>query len=220
MKPLAVGLLLAGRRVAVVGAGPVALAKVGRLLAAEARVVVIAPKAVPALAAAAASGSVEWREKPFAAEDLAGMWLCLTATGLPDVDAAVFAACEARRIPCNAADVPESCHFFLLAQVSDGPLTLAVGTAGTAPGLARRLAEEARAAWPPDAGHLATRYAQIRRWLQRSQPGPGHAALRAKVLRWLAAEPWDVLRQPLPTLRAAVQARWRDMATEAPSSES
>ena len=63
-------LKLAGRRVVVVGGGPVAASKLRSLIDAEASVTVIAPEVVEAIA----SAPVEVVRRPFRAEDLDGAW--------------------------------------------------------------------------------------------------------------------------------------------------
>lgn len=207
MKPLAVGLVLRNRAVLVVGAGPIALGKIERLLAASAEVTVVAPNAHPEVAALAAAGRVVWLPKAFEPTDLDGKWFCLTATGRDRADAQVFAACEERQILCNAADVPEACSAILMAQTDLPPLTLALGTRGVAPGLAGRLQREARSGLPEDVAQLIRRYAKLRRWLMREFPGQALQPARSSALRWLAGEPWDVLRQPEHQLRTALGAR-------------
>ena len=201
MKPLAVGLVLRNRAVLVVGAGPVALGKIERLLAASARVTVVAPFAVPQVHALATAGLVQLHLREFAPADLTGQWFCLTATGRDRVDLDVFAACEARQILCNAADVPEACSVVLMAQQDEAPLTVAIGTRGVAPGLARRLQVEARAGLPADVAKLIQRYAKLRRWLMRRYPGQDLQPVRSATLRWLAGLPWAELRRPLPDLQ-------------------
>ncbi len=204
MTPLAVGLLLRDRDVLVVGAGPVAVAKIGRLLASQARVTVVAPDVTPQIAAWAQDGVVALHHRRFAPADLDGKWFCLTATGRDRVDREVFDACEARHLLCNAADVPEACSVFLMAQEDAGPITLAVGTRGNSPGLSGRLAREARATWPEDVAALVARYGAIRAWLKQERPGPALLEQRTAALRWLASQPWDVLRRTEADLQAAV----------------
>ena len=89
---------LGGRRVLVVGAGPVAARRIGPLLAAGALVEVVAPEAVPALAELAITGRLRWHVRPFRPDDVAGAWLVHTATGDPAVDGAVVAAADAAGI--------------------------------------------------------------------------------------------------------------------------
>lgn len=216
MTPLAVGLLLRGREVLVVGAGPVALGKIARLLVAEAVVTVVAIEVLPEIHVLAADGRLTVHQRPFVPHDLDGVWFCLTATGRDRVDAAVFAACEARRLLCNAADVPEACTAYLMAQEDDGALTLAVGTQGSAPGLTGRLAREARAAWPADVADLVARYGRVRRWLQAQYPGDVALQHRTAALRWLAQQPWAVFRQSEQELREAVAVAFQSEPPQRP----
>ena len=216
MKPLAVALLLRGRRVLVVGGGPVALGKIARLLAAEASIHLVAPEILPEIEQLAAEDRITLCKRPFVAADLDGAWFCLTATGRDRSDAEVFAACEERRVLCNAADVPEACTAYLLAQEDVGMLTLAVGSQGHAPGLVGRLAREARAAWPDDVVALATRYGDLRRWIQAQHPGAAALPHRTSALRWLARQPWPFFRQPEQELRAAVAAAFKSEPPQRP----
>jgi len=98
------GLMLAGRRVVAVGGGHVHARRVPKLLAAGADVVVVAPQLHPGLAALAASGQITWHERPFVDSDLDGAWYVLAATDVPEVNAQVVAAAEARHTFCVRAD--------------------------------------------------------------------------------------------------------------------
>jgi len=126
--------------VLVVGAGPVAARKVAGLVAAGARVTVVAPEVSAALDR---SRVAEVRERPFEPTDVEGMRLVLTATGVREVDAAVAAAATAAGVWVNAADQPEDCSFILPAIARNGPLAIAVSTGGASPALARRLRDRA-----------------------------------------------------------------------------
>lgn len=102
------GLLLAGRRVVAVGGGHVHARRVPKLLAAGADVVVVAPLLHPGLAALATSGQITWREREFVDTDLDGAWYVLAATDVPEVNAQVVAAAEARHTFCVRADRGEA----------------------------------------------------------------------------------------------------------------
>src|SRR5438270_5976922 len=65
-------LRLTGRRCVVVGGGEVGLEKVEGLLACDARVVLVAPRAVEELQALAAEGSIEWQRRGYETGDLEG----------------------------------------------------------------------------------------------------------------------------------------------------
>lgn len=86
---------LQGKRVLVVGAGPVGVRRARALAACGADVRVVAVEAPADLELPVA-------RRPFDESDLEGCWLVLTCTG--SVDDAVAAACESRQIWCGRSD--------------------------------------------------------------------------------------------------------------------
>lgn len=103
--PYALGVRLAGRRVLVVGAGAVATRRLPDLLAAGARVEVVAPEVTDVVTAWASDGALTLHRRPFEVADVTApepAWLVLGATGT--VDAEVAAAAEAARVWCLRAD--------------------------------------------------------------------------------------------------------------------
>ena len=100
-----VTLRVAGRRVVVVGGGPVATRRARGLVEAGADVHVVSPEVGPELAELAAGGALTWTARGYRAGDLAGAWLVHTATGNAEVDAQVLAEAEDGRVWCvQAAD--------------------------------------------------------------------------------------------------------------------
>lgn len=98
---------LAGRRVLVVGGGPVAARRTAGLLAAGAAVQVVAPWVTEDLRDAARAGRLLWHERDYVVGDLVDpepVWLVHTATGDRLVDEAVAAHADAARIWCVRAD--------------------------------------------------------------------------------------------------------------------
>ncbi len=141
-----VNLLVAGRRVVVVGAGRIAARKIEPLLDLRADVLVIAPEAADEVVAWADQGRLALIQRPFEPADLDGAWLAVAATDDPSVNAVVFEAGEARHIWVNAADDPDRCSFTLMSVVRRADLVVAIGTGGRSPALAawlkRRMADE------------------------------------------------------------------------------
>jgi uroporphyrin-III C-methyltransferase/precorrin-2 dehydrogenase/sirohydrochlorin ferrochelatase len=142
-------LKLAGRRVVVIGGGPVAAAKVQGLLDAGAEVAVMAPEARSELTAAAAAGRIALHLRPFAASDLEGAWLAVAAA-TPEVNAAVAAAAEARRLFVLAVDDPAAASAYGAGTLRRGGVTVAVSTDGRAPALAGLIREGLEAVLPAD----------------------------------------------------------------------
>jgi len=139
-------LVVDGRRCVVVGAGRIAARKIAALLAAGARVHVVAPDVNDEVQAWADAGMLTLDARAFDASDLDGAWLATTATGVVGVDHAVYEAAEARRIWVNSADDPANCSFTLMSVVRRGDLVVTIGTGGRSPALAtwlrRRLSDE------------------------------------------------------------------------------
>lgn len=98
---------LTGRRVLVVGGGPVAARRARGLSEAGALVDVVAPEVGPEMTALVSAGAVRWTPTAFRVTDLVlpqPAWLVHTATGVPGVDAEVAQAAEAQRVWCVRAD--------------------------------------------------------------------------------------------------------------------
>ena len=150
---------LAGIPVLVVGAGPIGVRKAEALQQAGARVRVVATALDEALER---DRYDDVRERPFQADDLDGMRLVITATGDPDVDAAVSAAARARGIWTNAADQPVDCEFILPAIVRSGRVTVAVSTDGASPALAKALRDRIATMLGDEVAALAEELAEAR----------------------------------------------------------
>ena len=145
-------LLIAGRRCLVVGGGRVAARKAEGLLACRAVVHVVAMAVGPDVRALA---GLTWEERPYRAGEAAGYRLVMTATGIPEVDAAVFADGEAAGVWVNSADDPTHCSFTLPAVARRGPVMLTVSTGGHSPALAGWLKERLAAQVGPEYEVLA-----------------------------------------------------------------
>ena len=151
---------LEGRSCLVVGAGRVGLEKATGLAECGARVTVVAPAAVPELAALWA----EWLPRPYESADLDGRFLVVAATSDTALNRRVFADAEARGLLCNVADVPELCSFILPAVHREGPIAVAVTTGGASPALAQRIRGQVAAQLGPEHAELARRLRALRPW--------------------------------------------------------
>jgi len=140
-------LKLAGRRVLLVGAGPVGWTKYQALRDAGARVKVVAPAVCPAFVEA----RVRVIRRAFRDADLRGAWWVVSAAPA-EVNRRVAAAAEKRRIFVNAVDHPSAGSAYLGGVVRKGGVTLAVSTDGAAPALAGLVREGLEALLP---GELA-----------------------------------------------------------------
>ncbi|AMV73789.1 bifunctional precorrin-2 dehydrogenase/sirohydrochlorin ferrochelatase [Desulfuromonas carbonis] len=179
----------------VIGAGRVGLRKVEGLLAAGARVRLVAT-VLPELL----SPALELVARPYRNGDLAGALLAFAATDDPQVNAAVVAEARAARILVNRADDPAEGDFALPAVLRRGALTLTVATGGGSPALAALLREEL-------AGQFGEEWAEVLELLgalrRKRLTVPPKGEYNREILRRL-------LRGGLPGLLAANDAAGAD----------
>jgi siroheme synthase-like protein len=155
---------LTGRPCLVVGGGEVGLEKVDGLLACGADVTLVAPAAEPALEAYAREGSIHWESRPYRGEDLEGRFLVIAATDETEVNIRVYEDAERRAMLVNVVDVPPLCNFILPAVVRNGPLAIAVSTAGASPALAKRMKAEISELFGEPYARLAVLLNDVRGW--------------------------------------------------------
>ena len=170
MSLLPIFLKLEGRRCLLVGAGTVALDKIGSLLKTGARLRVIAPRAKEEVRRLASEGKLEWIERAFEQADLDGADLVIAATDVAKVNAAVYRAAVERGIFCNSVDDIPNCDFFFGSVVSRGDLQIAISTAGESPAVAQRLRREIDTQLPEDLAAWLARVGELRRKVLEIHP--------------------------------------------------
>lgn len=155
-------LRLAGRRVLVVGGGPVARARVDGLRAVGAAIVVVAPEVEVAIADAAAAGALVWHRRPWRQDDLVGASLVVVAVDDRAASTRIAGAARDRGVWCTVADQPALCDFTMPSVGRRGPITLAVSTGGLAPAVAARLRRRLEAVITDDDVAIAHGSAAVR----------------------------------------------------------
>jgi uroporphyrin-III C-methyltransferase/precorrin-2 dehydrogenase/sirohydrochlorin ferrochelatase len=138
-------LKLEARPVLLVGAGPVAASKLDGLLAAGAKVRVVAPEVRPEIERA----SVELARRAFVPADLDGVYFAIAAA-TPAVNREVRRAAEERALFVNAVDDVDNASLYLGGVLRRGGVTVAVSTDGRAPALAGLLREALEAVIPEE----------------------------------------------------------------------
>lgn len=181
-----VGLDVAGRPCLVIGGGGEACDKTGRLLAARADVLVVAPELHPELAALHAAGSIRCRRRKFRDSDLRGVHLVInTVRSDRTLCATVFASAQRRRILINTYDLPHYSTLAMSALVTCGHLRISVSTSNAAPAVAGRLRRDLAEvlAGDPDLEQYLDMLGRIRILAKQriGNPGERRALLRGLV---------------------------------------
>jgi precorrin-2 dehydrogenase / sirohydrochlorin ferrochelatase len=175
---------LEGRQVLVVGAGSVGEAKIESLLATEASVRVVAPKATPRVREWAHEGLIKWEAREYRPADFAGMFLVIAATGSPALHDEIYAEARSRGVLCNVVDEPGRCDFYFPAVVRRGELQIAISTGGLSPALAQRLRKELEQQFGPE---WETWVAQLGRTREELQSIPMPPEQRKRLLHQYAS---------------------------------
>ncbi len=178
-----VALDLDGRLCLVIGGGVIARRKTVDLLAAGARVRVVAPEWRSDFdeLEAAFGARIERRTGRFETADAAGVALVVAATDDPVVQSAAWDAAARYGLFCNVVDVTHLCSFQVPATVRRGSLSVSVGTDGAFPLLAVALRDRIARLVGDLFGTALERLAAAR--LRVRARYPGDAAARARALR-------------------------------------
>ena len=161
---------LRDRRCVVVGGDAAAASKVEGLLAAGARVTVIAPRLEPALEARVASGAVHHLARGYRRGDLEGAFLALSVLTDPMVNQPFWKEAETLGIPANVMDDVPRCSFIAPSIVRRGDLCVAVSTSGRAPALAVRIREWLERVFGPEHARFLELAGRAREPLARARP--------------------------------------------------
>lgn len=201
MSLLPIFLKLDGQPGLVVGAGSVALEKIGSLLQTGLCLRVIAPQARPEVQQFALEGRLEWVQRSFELSDLDGAYLAIAATNSAEVNAAVYRGAQERGILANSVDDPPHCDFYFGSVVRRGALQIAISTAGQSPAVAQRLRREIDKQLPADIGPWLDSLGQLRREVLASHPAG--ASRKALLLRLAERSVCDSASCPSRQMAAA-----------------
>jgi uroporphyrin-III C-methyltransferase/precorrin-2 dehydrogenase/sirohydrochlorin ferrochelatase len=148
-------LAVEGRRIVVSGGGEAALAKLRLLMKTTARITVFTADPEPALRALAESGRITLVTRALAPGDALCAALFYAANDDATEDARVTRLARADGALTNWVDNLEASQFITPAIVDRDPVTVAIGTEGAAPVLARAIKADIEAQLPASLGLLA-----------------------------------------------------------------
>jgi precorrin-2 dehydrogenase/sirohydrochlorin ferrochelatase len=175
---------LVGKPCLVVGGGAVGERKVKDLLLAGALVTVVSRELTPALANLAQKGDITYRAGGFSPEHLEGMVLVIGATNDAKTNRLISALAQQRGLPVNIVDAPPLCTFTVPATLRRGELTVAIGTGGVSPALAKKVRRDLEQLFGPQYGPYLEMLGAIRdQVLAVRRHHPDNAALFTKLVQ-------------------------------------
>ena len=155
MKHFPIYVATEGRRIVLAGGGDAALAKLRLLMKTEARLTVFAADPAPEIVSWADHGALALVRRRVAPGDADGALLLYAASGDAAEDARAARIGQAGGALVNIVDNLEDSAFITPAIVDRDPVTVAIGTEGAAPVLARAIKAQIEARLPSSLGILA-----------------------------------------------------------------
>jgi precorrin-2 dehydrogenase/sirohydrochlorin ferrochelatase len=192
---------LAGKPVVVIGGGRVGRRKAATVCEAGAVVRIVDPLPRPADLAE----SMGWIAEAYRSEHLDGAVLVFAAA-TPDVNQRVAAEARERGVWVNSASEPEGSDFFVPSTVRRGGLTIAIGTEGSAPALARRIREKLEAEFDAAFADWVALLEEMRPRVMQALADPQR---RRELFEELSDWPWleQIRSQGIDATRSAMLAR-------------
>lgn len=146
----------------IVGGGVIAARKAQRLLAAGARLTVVAPELGTTIAALVAEGRITHHCRRYQRSDLDGHSLIVAATDDEQINSAIAEAARALDIPINVAAPGHLSTVTLPKTIDRAPVQIAISSGGASPALMRQLNRHVAALIPQAYGDLAALLAEFR----------------------------------------------------------
>lgn len=163
MRHFPIFLDLTGRRVLFSGSGDIAEPKIRLILKTRATVEVYGEHPNERIRGWAEDGRVALFERPLLETDIGDAALLYCASGSETADRVAAELGKAHRVPVNIVDNLDDSQFITPAIVDRDPVTVAIGTEGAAPVLARRIKSDLETRLPAATGALAEVAASFRK---------------------------------------------------------
>jgi len=163
---------LSGRRAVVVGGGAVAVRKAQALLAAGARLVVVAERIDNMLMVLRRNKKAELIKSKYSKDYLAEAVLAIAATNNHQLNRRIYKDCQELEVLCNVVDEPELCDFFVPAVVKRGDLQIAIGTEGHCPAYAGHIRKKLEKIFTEEHGQFLAELEALRKQIIKDVAEP------------------------------------------------
>jgi precorrin-2 dehydrogenase/sirohydrochlorin ferrochelatase len=147
----------------IIGAGAVAARKAQSLLAAGARLVIVADKMNDVLTSLCQGTNAELVKSKYSKNYLTGAVIAIAATNNHELNKRIYKDCQELEVLCNVVDEPELCDFYVPAVVKRGDLQIAIGTEGSCPAYSGHLRKKLGQTFTEKHGEFLAEVETIRR---------------------------------------------------------
>ena len=189
---------LKDKNVLIVGGGEVAAQRLESILITDANITLLSPEKglnpPTRRIIALRHDRITYHNRPFQGpEEIDNMDIVLTAIDDNELSHRIVMICRERRIPVNAADIPNLCDFYFGAQIQDGPLQIMISTNGNGPRMAALIKARLQKGLSGVEGEAIAKVGQLRHKLKERAPGVGGPVGRER-MKWMTklCNQWEV----------------------------
>ena len=180
---------LKDKNVLIVGGGEVAAQRLESILTADANITLLSPEnglnPRTTRIITLRKDRIIYHDRLFnGPEELDNMDMVLTAIDDNELSHKIVMICRERRIPVNAADIPNLCDFYFGAQIRDGPLQIMISTNGNGPRMAVLIKAKLQKGLSGSEGAAIVKVGQLRNKLRERAPGVG-GPLGQERMKWM-----------------------------------
>lgn len=151
-----------GYKIAVIGGGDAAEAKLRTLILTEAEITVYADELNPEIVLWKEQGKLKHLERDINDAEIRSAQLVYAATKDDEVNARLSRRIQGLGKLVNAADYQKGCSFITPAIVDRSPVVVSIGTEGASPGLSRAIKADLESRLPSGLGRLAEHIRHLR----------------------------------------------------------
>ncbi|TFK76294.1 siroheme biosynthesis protein MET8 [Pluteus cervinus] len=216
---------LKDKTVLIVGGGEIAAQRIDSVLTTDACILLVCPSeglsTRTAQLVSIHSTRITHFDRLFSGRgELTNVDMVLTALDDNERSRDICELCRERKIPVNAADIPDLCDFYFGAQIRDGPLQVMISTNGNGPKLAALVKDKIKSSFTGKEGEAITKVGRLRSQLKERAPGVG-GAVGKKRMRWMSSicEKWsmdDLAMLDEPAMSKLLEEGWEKNRVPSP----
>jgi len=170
MDYLPINLAINNKDCIVIGGGNIAVRKCKQLLAAGAKLTVVAPKIHSELLDLCSANKLKVIKSQYQIKNLSNKFLVIAATNDGHVNQTIYADAEKNGLLVNVVDQPNLCRFIMPSVIDRSPLTIAISSGGSAPVFARMLREKIEWLLPRNIGEFLNKVNKDRPSVAKKYP--------------------------------------------------
>jgi precorrin-2 dehydrogenase / sirohydrochlorin ferrochelatase len=147
---------LGTKKILLVGGGAIAVEKLSRLVDCTNDIVIVASQCSSQMQEYVQKYSLTLHLRLFEDSDLDGVDIVIAAIDSLELQSDIFTKATARKILCNAVDLPAYCHFIFPSIIRKDDLIVAISTSGASPAAAKYLKRFFERLIPDNIGEFLT----------------------------------------------------------------